>query len=125
LSLKVENISSSTNQIYSCLLFPQGTWKQKYVKNSTYFAILMFEQSEADCKDRDGLKLGGTNRKGGLFGRTDKDVMDQEKDLRRWSSQHSAVEVSDCFASASVCCLFSSVYLHHIKMIETRNEMIA
>lgn len=61
----------------------------------------MFEQSEADCKDRNGLKLGGTNRKGCLFGRTDKDVMDQEKDLRRWSSQHSAVEVSDCFASTS------------------------
>lgn len=58
-------------------------------------------ESEADCKDRSGLKLGGSNRKGGLFGRTDKDVMDQEKDLRRWSSQHSAVEVSDCFTSTS------------------------
>ena len=105
MSLKVENISSSTNRVHSCLLFPRGTWKQEYVKNSTDFAILMFEQSEADCKDRNGLKLGGSNRKGGLFGRTDKDVMDQEKDLRRWSSQHSAVEVSDCFTSTSVCSL--------------------
>lgn len=84
----------------------------------------MFGQSEADCKDRNGLKLGGSNRKGGLFGRTDKDVMDQEKDLRRWSSQHSAVEVSDCFTSTSVRSLFSSVYLNHIKMIEMRIEMI-
>ncbi|KAK2407574.1 hypothetical protein P8452_69609 [Trifolium repens] len=56
-------------------------------------------ESDADCKDRKGLKLGGGNRKGGLFGRTDNDVIDQEKDLRRWSSQHSAIEVSDCFAA--------------------------
>ncbi|CAJ2657193.1 unnamed protein product [Trifolium pratense] len=56
-------------------------------------------ESEADCKDRKGLKLGGSNRKSGLFGRTDNNMIDQEKDLRRWSSQHSAVEVSDCFAA--------------------------
>ncbi|GAU30426.1 hypothetical protein TSUD_364710 [Trifolium subterraneum] len=56
-------------------------------------------ESEADCKDRKGLKFGGNNRKGGLFERTDNNVIGQEKDLRRWSSQHSAVEVSDCFAA--------------------------
>jgi hypothetical protein len=67
---------------------------------------LLFEQSDADCKDRKGLKLGGGNRKGGLFGRTDNDVIDQEKDLRRWSSQHSAIEVSDCFAATPVSSLY-------------------
>ncbi|XP_058744221.1 uncharacterized protein LOC131616790 [Vicia villosa] len=58
-------------------------------------------ESEADCKARNGLKLGGSNRKDGLFGRPDKDAIDQEKDMRRWSSQHSTIDVSDCFTSNS------------------------
>ncbi|GAU46485.1 hypothetical protein TSUD_402400 [Trifolium subterraneum] len=68
--------------------------EEHHGKNSTYFATLLFEQSEADCKDRKGLKFGGNNRKGGLFERTDNNVIGQEKDLRRWSSQHSVVEPS-------------------------------
>lgn len=60
-------------------------------------------ESEADCKDRNGLKLDGSIRKGGLFGRAHKDAVEQEKDLRRWSSQHSSIEVSDSFAATSAC----------------------
>ncbi|TKY68468.1 hypothetical protein E2542_SST04720 [Spatholobus suberectus] len=56
-------------------------------------------ESEAECKEGIGLKLVGSNRKGGLVGRSENGVTDQVKDLHTWSSRHSSVEVSDCFAA--------------------------
>ncbi|RDX97455.1 hypothetical protein CR513_19783, partial [Mucuna pruriens] len=55
--------------------------------------------SEAECKEGNGLKLVGSNRKGSLVGRSENGVTDQVKDLHTWSSWHSSVEVSDCFAA--------------------------
>lgn len=53
-------------------------------------------ESEAECnKGGNVLKSSGSTSKGGLVGRSDKGVMDQVKDLRRWSSQHSSIETSD------------------------------
>ncbi|KAE9592753.1 hypothetical protein Lalb_Chr19g0132561 [Lupinus albus] len=55
-------------------------------------------ESEAECKDENDLKLVGNNRKGGLF--ASDSVMDQVKKLQHtWSSQHSPIKVSDCFAT--------------------------
>ncbi|CAL0333617.1 unnamed protein product [Lupinus luteus] len=49
-------------------------------------------------KDENDLKLVGNNRKGGLFGSDT--VKDQVKELQHtWSSQHSPIKVSDCFAT--------------------------
>ncbi|XP_020207326.1 uncharacterized protein LOC109792333 isoform X2 [Cajanus cajan] len=56
-------------------------------------------ESEAECKEGNGFKLVGSNRKGGLVGRSENGVTDQGKDLHTWSRRHSAVEVSDCFAA--------------------------
>ncbi|OIW06153.1 hypothetical protein TanjilG_01780 [Lupinus angustifolius] len=55
-------------------------------------------ESEAECKDENDLKLVGNNRKGGLFGSDT--VIDQVKELQHsWSSHHSPIKVSDCFAT--------------------------
>lgn len=88
--------------MHSYLLYSCGMRKRGYGRNSTYFAILLFVQSEAECKDGNNLKFGGSTSKGGLVGRSDKGVMDQVKDLRTWSSQHSSIEASDCFSATPV-----------------------
>ncbi|KAL5176704.1 hypothetical protein HKD37_08G022589 [Glycine soja] len=56
-------------------------------------------ESEAESKEGNGLKLVGSNRKGGLVGRSENGVTDQVKDLQTWSSRHLSVEVSDSFAA--------------------------
>ncbi|KAJ1376816.1 hypothetical protein SESBI_49547, partial [Sesbania bispinosa] len=56
-------------------------------------------ESEAECKDGNDLKFVGSSRKGGLVGRSDNGMADQAKALRTWSSQHSSIEVLDCFAA--------------------------
>ncbi|KAL2326129.1 hypothetical protein Fmac_025187 [Flemingia macrophylla] len=56
-------------------------------------------ESEAECKEGNGFKLVGSNKKGGLVGRIENGVIDQVKDLHTWSSRHSSVEVADCFAA--------------------------
>ncbi|CAJ1977991.1 unnamed protein product [Sphenostylis stenocarpa] len=56
-------------------------------------------ESEAECKEGNDLKLVGRNRKGGLVGTSENGVTDQVKDFHTWSSRHSSVEVSDCFAA--------------------------
>ncbi|KAG5106290.1 hypothetical protein JHK82_043260 [Glycine max] len=55
--------------------------------------------SEAESKEGNGLKLVGSNRKGGLVGRSENGVTGQVKDLQTWSSRHLTVEVSDSFAA--------------------------
>ncbi|XP_061350252.1 uncharacterized protein LOC133295430 isoform X2 [Gastrolobium bilobum] len=49
-------------------------------------------ESEAEFKSGNGLKLLGSNRKGGLVGTSDDGVRDQVKDLNTWSSRHSSIE---------------------------------
>ncbi|KAG4957553.1 hypothetical protein HKD37_15G043714 [Glycine soja] len=56
-------------------------------------------ESEAESKEGNGLKLVGSNRKGGLVGRSENGVTGQVKDLQTWSSRHLTVEVSDSFAA--------------------------
>ncbi|XP_014492191.1 uncharacterized protein LOC106754654 isoform X2 [Vigna radiata var. radiata] len=56
-------------------------------------------ESEVECKEGNDLKLVGSNRKGDLVGRSENGVTDQVKDLHTWSSRHSSIEVSDCFAA--------------------------
>ncbi|MED6181074.1 hypothetical protein PIB30_016216 [Stylosanthes scabra] len=55
-------------------------------------------ESETDGLDRSDLRFVESNRKGGLFG-SDNGMVDQVRDLRRWSSRHSSTEVSDSFAA--------------------------
>lgn len=97
-------------------------------------AHLLSVQSEAECKEENGLKLVGSSRKGGLvgrsengegnglkligtnkkvglIGRSENGVTDQVKDLHTWSSRHSSVEVSDCFAATLVSSFFFFFWL--------------
>ncbi|KAL1346437.1 uncharacterized protein [Arachis hypogaea] len=55
-------------------------------------------ESETDALDSSDLRFVESNRKGGLFG-SDSGMVDQVRDLRRWSSQHSSTKVSDSFAA--------------------------
>jgi len=66
------------------------------------FANFLFVKSEAESKEGNGLKLVGSNRKGGLVGRSENGVTGQVKDLQTWSSRHLTVEVSDSFAATLV-----------------------
>ena len=80
------------------------------------FVHLLFVQSEAESKEGNGLKLVGSNRKGGLVGSSENGVTDQVKDLRTWSSRHLSVEVSDSFAATLVSSFLTGVCLRHIRM---------
>ena len=85
---------------------------------------LLFVQSEAESKEGNGLKLVGSNRKGGLVGSSENGVTDQVKDLRTWSSRHLSVEVSDSFAATLVSSFLTGVCLRHIRNIEMRNNLL-
>ncbi|XP_020985257.1 uncharacterized protein LOC107462815 isoform X5 [Arachis duranensis] len=50
-------------------------------------------ESETDALDSSDLRFVESNRKGGLFG-SDSGMVDQVRDLRRWSSQHSSTKSS-------------------------------
>lgn len=77
--------------------------KERFTRNRTYLHICcFFVQSEVECKEGNDLKLVGSNRKGDLVGRSENGVTDQVKDLHTWSSRHSSIEVSDCFAATLV-----------------------
>ncbi|KAK7405666.1 hypothetical protein VNO78_07257 [Psophocarpus tetragonolobus] len=61
--------------------------------------LLSYSTSESEAEEGNGLKLVGSNRKSGLVGRSENGMSNQVKDLHTWTSRHSSVEVSDCFAA--------------------------
>ncbi|XP_020965397.1 uncharacterized protein LOC107613540 isoform X3 [Arachis ipaensis] len=82
-------------------------------------------ESETDALDSSDLRFVESNRKGGLFG-SDSGMVDQVRDLRRWSSQHSSTESSlETQRCADAVSMVSSGYGSDVKTIKAVSEKMS
>ncbi|XP_057729020.1 uncharacterized protein LOC130944629 isoform X3 [Arachis stenosperma] len=82
-------------------------------------------ESETDALDSSDLRFVESNRKGGLFG-SDSGMVDQVRDLRRWSSQHSSTKSSlETQRCADAVSMVSSGYGSDVKTIKAVSEKMS